>query len=199
MKRRILQEEVPGSPPAIQTQPASSHPPASCILGFSSAACSKIPGKNPSELQKFGDKQPGRLYSREKSIASVANASSDRETAVILHAAAEENLSGGSGAVRRPCSLLPRLCSFARAGSESPALSHRATAGLTHSQGHLGVPRQPWVSHHPLPSAPAPPAPPPPPRTEVSCPRWDGVCRRERQRWDGGSQPIHGNLQSLST
>lgn len=157
----ILQEPVP--PPAIQTQPARSHPPASCIFGFSSAACSKIPGKKPSKLQKSSDKQPGWLYSREKSIASAANLGSDMETAVTLHAAAEEYLSGDSGAVRHPCSPLPWLCSLPRAGSESPALNHRTTAGLICCQGHLGglggplpvwPPRatlQPWVTHHPTP------------------------------------------------
>ena len=33
-------------------------------------------------------------------------------------------------------------------------------------------------------------APSPPPWTEVSCPCRDDVCRRERQRWDGGSQQV---------
>lgn len=168
------------SPPAIQTQSTSSHPPASWILGFSSAACSKIPGKkNPSKLQKSSDKQPGWLYSREKSIASIANLGSDMETAVILHAAAEEYLSGDSGTVRHPCSPLLWLCSLPRAGSESPALIHRATAWLICCPGHLGGLGGPTpvcpLRATPLPSVPAFPAPHPSPWTEVSCPCWDDV------------------------
>lgn len=60
--------------------------------------------KNPSKLQKSSDKQPEWLYRRKKSVASTANLGSDMETVVILHAAAEEYLSGESGAVRHPCS-----------------------------------------------------------------------------------------------
>lgn len=119
--------------------------------------------KNPQNYKKSSDKQPGWLYSREKSIASVANLDSDMETAVTLHAAAEEYLSGDSGAVRHPCSPLPWLCSLPRAGSESPALNHRTTAGLIRCQGHLGglggplpvwpsrATLQPWVTRHPTP------------------------------------------------
>jgi len=71
------------------------------------------------------------------------------KTAAILHTAVEEDLSGGRGAVRHPCSPAAAL-QPSWAGSEPPVLSHSRAAPLPRAHE-----AREWI-----PGQPGPPEPP---------------------------------------